>query len=485
MKASKILIFMLVVLTVLSVGWYVSPAGEVRIAGIALRFPSYERTLAEMNDVQVDVDEVLEELDRSFEIADTVKSAMQAYEEFIMNNPNRIYLPDDDFTFFDDVFALFEQARAKGRMCRIVHYGDSQIESDRLSGVLRSRLQELFGGSGTGMFPIYMRFPSPLFTKDIAGDFTHYAIVGDSMTNHIRHGRYGMMTQFSHLSGAGSVTVRSKRSFGSVSLLIGDNSEGFRASMSCDSISLDKTLERDSMGVRYVQWTLPHTATSMTLHLHGTADIYGVALDGRSGVTVDNVSLRGCSGTIFNRLNSENMSRALQLTDTQIIILQFGGNVMPSLYTVEQIPGLAARIGEQIDWFHACAPQAKIIFIGPADMGRKCDGRVVTWPLLPEWIAALRETTLSHDAAFWDMYSVMGGENSMAQWVNHTPRYASPDYIHFTPQGAEFMGNALAKSILTYYDFYVFRKTLSPDELDHLLSEEAERHVEPLQDNLP
>lgn len=479
MKPYKILLFILGVLAVFCAEWYIAPAGEIHAAGVTLRMPSRQRTLAEMNEVQINVDEVLEELDRSFEIADTLKNVLQTYKDFIMSNPNRMYLPHDDYTFFDDIFARFEQARNEGHTYRIVHYGDSQIELDRLSGILRSRLQELFGGSGTGMFPPHTRVPSPLFVKSVAGDFTHYAIVGDSTTSRIRHGRYGMMTQFSHLSGTGTISVRSKSPFRRISLLMGGNSDGFRATISGDSVSLRETFERDSSGVRYVHWDLPHNVSRMTLRLQGSADIYGVALDSLAGVTVDNVSLRGCSGTIFTLIDKEQMTRMLDLAEVQIIILQFGGNTMPSIRSAEQIPALAKRIADQIEWLHECAPQAAIIFIGPADMGRRRDGRMATWPLLPEWVEALRTTALEHNAAFWDMFSVMGGENSMAQWVNHSPRYAGPDYIHFTTLGAEFMGNALAKSLLTYYDFYRFRQTLTPEEVNHFLDIEK-RQLQPL-----
>ena len=55
---------------------------------------------------------------------------------------------------------------------------------------------------------------------------------------------------------------------------------------------------------------------------------------------------------------------------------------------------------------------------------------------------------------------MMGGKNSMAQWVRHYPAYAGPDYVHFTPAGAKVVGETLSRSFLTYYDFYDLRKTL-------------------------
>ena len=42
---------------------------------------------------------------------------------------------------------------APRELVRIVHYGDSQIEGDRMTEYLRYRLQKKFGGCGVGTVP--------------------------------------------------------------------------------------------------------------------------------------------------------------------------------------------------------------------------------------------------------------------------------------------------------------------------------------------
>ena len=54
----------------------------------------------------------------------------------------------------------------------------------------------------------------------------------------------------------------------------------------------------------------------------------------------------------------------------------------------------------------------------------------------------------------------------MAQWVKHSPAYAGPDYIHFTPAGASKVGETFARSLLTYYDFYDLRKTVPASKVN-------------------
>ena len=72
-------------------------------------------------------------------------------------------------------------------------------------------------------------------------------------------------------------------------------------------------------------------------------------------------------------------------------------------------------------------------------------------------IDSLRHAVLNAGAAYWDLYSVMGGHNSMVQWVNAQPPLAASDYVHFSRGGAERIGDMLCKSLMLYYDYYKWR----------------------------
>ena len=159
------------------------------------------------------------------------------------------------------------------------------------------------------------------------------------------------------------------------------------------------------------------------------------------------------------------MEDSFAMTDTRLIILQFGGNYMPVARNTKVIEQYQEQIAQQIRYFQKAAPQARILFIGPSDMGKSVNGRVVTWPRLPQLVDSLKATVLRNDAAYWDLYRMMGGENSMGQWVKHNPPYAGPDYIHFTPAGAQKVGEALSNSFLTYYNFYQLRKKLPKERV--------------------
>jgi len=124
-----------------------------------------------------------------------------------------------------------------------------------------------------------------------------------------------------------------------------------------------------------------------------------------------------------------------------------------------------AELEKQIRYMKRVAPKATFLFIGPADMGKKYGGKMGTWKNLPELNDSLRALALRNDMAYWDMFHVMGGEGSMAQWVKRNPPMAGPDYVHFTYKGAQAIGTYLAKSFTTYYDFYKLRQHVPSEKV--------------------
>ena len=483
MKQHQVLLFILGVFALLGIAWAAFPADGVTVAGVSLRFLSYAESLERANEKKVDVDSVLNSVGRSFTLAEA--DTLSYYKAFFRDNPDRIFLPGDDVTWFDGLFADFEQARARKKTYRVVHYGDSQIEMDRMSSELREALQQRFGGLGTGMFPAMGGVPSSSISHSAAGAMSHYAMYGDSTAVRAPHRRYGVMAQLSQLWGPATVSFRTSsastalehtKTFSRVSVLAGNFPEELTVSLQADTFRLKPyVLPKDSLGVRWIGWDLPRPVGKASLRFSGPAELYGIAVDAaEGGVAVDNAPLRGCDGTIFTRISPETLKRSYALDDTRLIILQFGGNAVPYLRPGKSLSQYVQQIGEQLDALHEAAPQARILFIGPSDMSRSVNGRMESYPHLPEIVDSLKTTVLAHGDAFWDMFHVMGGLQSMPRWVAHNPAYAGPDYIHFTSKGARIMGETLARTLMVYYDFYDLRKKIGDRKALTFLKKEDE-----------
>ena len=243
MKARQVLFFLLGVFALLGIGWMAFPADGVNVGGMTLRFASYEKMVREASEEKVDVDSVLNAVSSRFAMQ---QDTLSFYRSFFRENPDRIYLPGDDYTFFDPVFRSFERARHSGKTVRVAHYGDSQIELDRISSDLREALQTRFGGSGTGMFPALTTIPSASISRSSSGGFAFYTMYGDSTTVRAGHNRYGVLSQVVSLSGSGTVSLRAHRqkstknhvrNFSSVSVLYGRASQGFTVQAVSDTLN--------------------------------------------------------------------------------------------------------------------------------------------------------------------------------------------------------------------------------------------------------
>ena len=124
MKARQVLFFILGVFLMLGAAWSVFPADGVRLGGKRLRFASYAGRIRDAKEKKVDVDSVLNALDGRFAMHE---DTLAFYREFFYENPDRIYLPDDDYTFFD----WTASPPTSGRRCRRASAGAARGCSPR------------------------------------------------------------------------------------------------------------------------------------------------------------------------------------------------------------------------------------------------------------------------------------------------------------------------------------------------------------------
>lgn len=474
MKPGKILLFFLSVFAVLFVLWYFFPAEGVEVGGLTLRFPCYESRLGDLREggEAVDVDSVLVAMHEDEARLERMKDSLDTFREYLRSNVGSIVLPGDDPSFLDSLFAALESPSDSGRVVRIMHYGDSQLEMDRISGTLRQKLQERFGGSGPGMVPMIQHIASVSVRQGAGGSIGRYSCVADTLASYDSRHHYGIMTQFVKVRGGGTFTFRKSdhalakeraKEISRVSVLFGSSSPAFTLTLRCDTLERTEVLDSAVSGTSLVTWTLPGNVERGTLTFKGSAEVYGIMLDGPGGITVDNQAIRGCAGDIFTRIDSTLMAENMRLAGTGLVILQYGGNAMPGIGSTQAITKYVDRMQAQMDYFKKVAPWARILFVGPADMCKSVNGRLVTWPRLEQLNDSLRTRCLRNGVAYWDTFRVMGGAGSMRGWVSHNPPLGGPDYIHFTSRGADEIGESLAKAITSLYDYYCLRRQVSVD----------------------
>jgi lysophospholipase L1-like esterase len=125
------------------------------------------------------------------------------------------------------------------------------------------------------------------------------------------------------------------------------------------------------------------------------------------------------------------------------------------------VPYISEKSDYYERWFYrelktlkSLLPDLAIIVIGVADMSVKDKDRFQTYASLESVRDALRNAAFAADCAFWDMYSAMGGENSMPSWVYANPPLASSDYVHFNERGARVLAEMFYNAFIYEYNRY-------------------------------
>ena len=497
---------------------------DIDEADVSLQFVSATDLFTEKDRTVVDVDSVLADIevsDTSFQDTVTTDTSFDEPE------------PERKLQYANDVRGAMDQFYASlagvengtESLIRILHYGDSQLEGDRISDYLRNKMQNRFGGHGPGIvLPVDISRARVSIRQSESADWKKYAIyTKQKLTN----GHYGIGGSAYRYTGTyakkvGEDTIVSKR-YDSLVMVVNERLPVEKKSLeidSAESISYDTTYvpfdtsayvfdtviepryvtEKSAYSwLRYrcakrsyarvrtfshvsmmysstdsvrcsvvvdgstVQKLLPprpfggmislytgQVSSEVQLKFNGPSPtVWGVLLDGETGVAVDNFPMRGSSGTGYATINRSVYSKQMTLVNAKLVVMQYGINVVPN--PVKSYKFYERMFSSELRAIKAANPDISILVIGPSDMSRKRAGEYESYPNIEKIRDAMRNAAFDNGCAFWDLYTAMGGKNSMVSWVQNEPALASKDYTHFNSRGARYIGEMLYNAIMSDY----------------------------------
>jgi len=387
--------------------------------------------------------------------------------ELKAKDPAQLYLPPKNPGVLDVFFRQLdslEQGQSPAPFVRIMHWGDSQIEIDRISDVLRNELQARFGGIGPGLLPIQQTIPSATVSQTATGPLRRYLLWGPPSGRYSNHRSYGPLLSFSAMDSGrvelgfskGMSAKGASGMFSKVVILTGYRQSDLHISASS---GFSQSLEAGN-GLQAVAFKTaePVKQISLAFESDSGAVLYGVSLSGSSGIAVDNLPMRGCSGTIFTGTEAQSMAQGLKALGADVLLMEFGGNIIPSLSGEGSARQYASTMGRQIEFLQRNSNGLPILFMGPSDMAVFKEGSWQTHPLLPKYVQILKDTVLAHGAVYFDMMGAMGGVQSMVAWAKASPQLAVGDYIHFSNLGAKKMGHIFHDALIKEYELYQLKK---------------------------
>ena len=315
---------------------------------------------------------------------------------------------------------------------RVLHYGDSQIEEDRMTQQIRDALQARYGGAGVGLMPLAQTIPSLTVKQQLH--------MGGRLITPAQGPRRYLVYGFKR-------DQRADGLYGPMGQMAVMNDSLVKGSESLMAVCTPQSRER-----RYTQWkifadpAIQYTTSGDTVRLSGRGDVYALSQQSETGIIVDNIPMRGCLGLMFTKMDRAQLATFYQQENVRLIIMQFGGNAIPSNKNPGTIAGIVKGLREQVRYLRQLAPEAAILFIGPSDMLTQIDGEWQTYPMVPYMDRLLRKMAMEEHIAYFSLYTWMGGSGSMMRWQE--VGLAGHDGVHFTRSGARKAGNAVADWII-------------------------------------
>lgn len=340
----------------------------------------------------------------------------------------------------------------------VYHFGDSQIEGDRFTSIIREEFQRHFGGSGPGWLSVSP--PSPTMTVNLAVAqpnlwrretrfMTPDSLIGDE--------RFGWLASRSSCDSSGTVEVRvhpgaspGARTWNRFELQLDSSSHPLPMQWQAEKHAIwHDTLIPPSADVRKVVWLKDSLPMPRQLRFPmGVNHLLGAGLWSQEpGVIVHNIPMRGSSGTLFRKLDADVLAQQVQSCPARLVILQYGGNAVPYLKDVEAAERYGRWFGRNIQRIRELMPQAAFVIISNADMAENIEGQWLTKPMVPIMRDALLRVAEREHAVFFDLFEAMGGQHSMAGWVKTNPPLAGADHIHFTRRGSNVLARLFMQSL--------------------------------------
>jgi alginate O-acetyltransferase complex protein AlgI len=345
---------------------------------------------------------------------------------------------------------------------RILYYGDSQIEGDRITSYLRYMLRKERGGTGPGLFLPLMPV---MYTKSLwirsSSNWKRYNYLSYK-TGEISHRNLGPFMAICRYLPEGETRSAPEKAF----IRIKPSNVADSSSSEYDILRIfygktegtvnvvvkadDNEVFTDTLkrGPDFNEIRCPlNRRKDIEIEFEGkvSPDIYGISIESETGVVVDNISQRGSAGLEFTMVDRDNLREAYKKLSPDLFILQYGLNIVKNVrddYSYYQ-KGLV----RQIALIRKISPLTPIIIVGVTDMAANDGDSIKSYKNIPTIIDAQKRAALKAGVIFWNSYGAMGGKSSIIRWAGKKPPLAQKDFIHFTYTGADTLSDMLVSSL--------------------------------------
>ncbi len=366
---------------------------------------------------------------------------------------NRIFNNTGLDSFYQKLYKLKKDSNS---VVSIVHIGDSHIQADFLSGVVRKEMQDFFGNAGRGLvFPYQVALsnaPQDIISSSsirwqfnrvahpeiqINSGISGYAITTTAEAANIR---VSLRTSFSD----------GLQTFNKMKFFL-DTSARTSWIFQADNLDIPYTLSReenDSSVYREVELKQPITGFTLTsIPTSESKAFYGVSLENSApGVLYHTI---GVNGARYDQYNIAPLFwKQLPALKADLYIISLGTNeaqrasFFESMF-VKDLEGFLEKLRQT-------SPGASVLITTAPDSYRQ---RRASNKVLQSLNKSLSAYCNKKFIPLWDLYRITNGYGSAYNWSRRG--LMSRDKVHFTAEGYRLQGALLFNALAKGYNDYV------------------------------
>lgn len=373
---------------------------------------------------------------------DSLKNSTTAFEDYSIEQ-----------NALEHFFKTLHDRHKINRPVRVAFFGDSFIEGDIMVCDIREALQKQFGGRGIGFVP--MASVVAAYTPTVKHEFkdwTTLSIINSQYKSYpftltgvaFKPMKNGARASFEGIKGRARLDTVSRARIlyrnpknAAIDLFI-NNKDSMRYDLA-DQHGLGQIVVNNSI-----------SSLKMTVAEADSVEMLGVVLEDKSGVSVDNYSVRGNSGLLMYRVNINETRELQKLMNYDLVVLQYGVNAVER--DVLSYSGYRKQMVNVISRLQKALPNTSFLLLSVPDRSTQVDGEFVTMDGIHGMIRAQKEIAQECGLAFWNMFEAMGGENSMVGFV--AKNWGSKDYTHISHAGGRYIASSFIKAMLLEKEKY-------------------------------
>lgn len=397
-----------------------------------------------------------------FDATETIEAVTPDIPDFIHDDKNVIVDEQHSLSEFYEQLYLLELSRKAGNKqkeqpCKVsvMHIGDSHIQAGFFSVEMMNLLQERFGSAGRGLiFPLKLAKTNEPFDYLIRSQEQWDRTLCVQRVKKLPVGLGGLAIKATDSSFTFEIQANSKtndHSFNTVTVFHHAKAPGLYVADKDVRSYVEATTYPFISRIHLDKAVSQLNLSSETTERQDSAIYYGFSLEnGKSGILYHAV---GMNGAQFRHYASvQDFAEQISVLTPSLLIFSLGTNESFRGKLIEE--RFFGEIDRIIQPILKENPKAKVLITTPPDcLESPARFTQKSNPNLREVREALIRYARKNNFAYWDLYSVLGGDDSA--YPLYRKGYLSEDGVHFKKGGYTLLGHLFYDALLNDFTSYV------------------------------